>query len=232
MKRLLLVAAGLVLCLSLAFGQEKEAFEHDPQERKHHIGINIPFPRLNYEAYHYFLPVGLMYRRQIEGKNAAYRLGFSSFQNIGNQKGNLMQAESGSVDINTRISLGKEWQQQIFQRLHLLNGMDAYFEFKQNRFGFEREVPGNDDYLIYRSNQRTNSFGLSPFVGLRYMIHKQIYVSYVFQGDAFFRNASMQTYRLRQFENGSSQEFSDRNVNKGFGLDFTPSHGVYLNFLF
>jgi hypothetical protein len=231
MKRFVLFATSLMLYSSFVFSQEKKVFEHDPQLRKHHIGINVPIPRRDYHYQLHQMPVELLYRRQVDGKNAAYRIGLSTFQNVSNQTSTYFNGDINSTVLNARLSLGKEWQQQIFPRLHLLFGMDAFYDFRNNQIERELDTNQNNQDLIYRSRSNYNTMGMSPFIGVRYFISNQLYLSYVFQGDAFFRNTSNRNYKLRELDNGSFQEVSERSINRNFGFDFTPSHSVYLNII-
>ncbi|MBX2967129.1 MAG: hypothetical protein KF845_13365 [Cyclobacteriaceae bacterium] len=205
--RIKIIVLFLFVALQNLYGQNAEGSNtnqfFDPLKNKNHWGVNTQF------AFDRLFglretPVEIIYKRQ-KTENKATRLGLQLYYDHNNEKPYPTAPDRNTIETNltTGVFWGKEKQHFIGNspRWQWYYGADFNFIFTYSRQYLD-EI--NNPHLREYTDERHHKYGASikPFVGLRFEVTPNIYVS----GD-MLASAQFEAQRVRLDEKSAPNVF-------------------------
>lgn len=147
--------------------------------KKNEIGINVlsilsqifSTPGVYYVSPPENFPIEMMFKRN-NGRKQAWRLGANISLNNNNVEPLIPGNTSRGFNNNISIILGSEWQNIFSKRWSWHNGADIipyfYEIFSETK---------NEQKILNQSEEKGQGLILRPFLGLRFNINSQLYIS-------------------------------------------------------
>jgi hypothetical protein len=230
-----IVATGFSTCL-LAQSDQEENEIVTPRKYKNHIGVNSNAGYDYFKNNNVFIPIDLMYRRQISD-NSSLRFGLGISQSIPNKRYYGLPWRSKHTYLAP--SIGKEWEVNISQRWSFLYGADVkmtYFNYNSTTNQISRVDDGS--YDGERAQLRENDitfFGgsFSPFIGLKWEFSKRFYLYAQTGFDLGYRRFSQEERTTELLDEIPLQSPTFRNSKGSFyNLQNSWFSGIQLNYKF
>lgn len=226
-----------ILTSNNAISQDSEAFSFQPNKKRNHIGVNTHFPSITSFLGKSNIPIELMFRRQVNNKETAYRIGISFLHQYTQEGLSMRKGAVAYHDKTWRVFIGKEWQEKLSNRWYILYGMDVVGSLNQSRrlVRFPEQPLGS--FLAPLTNledksERETQIGFSPFLGSRFHISPKFYLSYTFHLE-FLLGRVISNYFLReQMVDGELIETRTKQVWTTTSFSFQPYSGIFFNVLF
>ena len=150
---------------------------------RHHLGLTAS-PQLDqFFKVNRSLPVGLLYKREFK-LGRLMRLGIQLTQNSNNRLDGATNPAPAYVNnnfaFNVAVSAGREYSRTLSRHWTVTSGADLVAGYGYARFHSEGAVNAYSGELARRERTDTDHFyslALAPFVGVRYSLHRKIYVA-------------------------------------------------------
>lgn len=231
---LLITLFGLATSL-MAQTEEDEQIELVPRKFKNSIGFNTKAGYDYFKNNYPFIPIELIYRRQVS-ENSALRFGLGFSQSIRTRNIYLPWSSSHTI---LAPSIGKEWEIRASRRWSFLYGADlkfSYMNFASRVKNVSRVDDGTfeEERAQLRENDLHNFYGgFSPFVGVKWEFSKRFYFYAQTGFDIGFRRFS-QERRTTELLGGQAMDPTVVESMRGsqFLLNRKMFSGIQLNYKF
>jgi hypothetical protein len=165
-----------MLSLITAYTQAQEDSTKTNKVYRNHIGINTQFAQDQFFNPQARTPIQFMYKRQNKKNNGAWRLGVEWYYTLADT------SDFTHYQIKTGVLVGYEKQVKILKNFHIYYGADIRFRFNRNRIDgtlyFFKQLDGYENVFVVGSKTQDNtSIDIKPFLGYRYNILKNLYLS-------------------------------------------------------
>jgi len=173
----------------------------DYQETPYEIGVDV-LPIFGGDT-----PYSLFLRKNYqtsEGKNRAWRATISSnnFHNFSDPNDNNVLRYNYN---NIGLSIGKEFQKIVTERILVYSGLDLGFEYSSRRYIYEATVA---DISITGREQNTSLFSATLFSGVKYHLSPRFSVF----GEFGIEGAYLRTMNVVDWGTPNFESRSDRNL--------------------
>ncbi len=193
----LLPAACLLALTGSAQAQTATPAADTARFYRHHLGLTASPVLDGFFRNNRSLPVGLLYKRQT-APGRLLRLGIQLNQNLNNRLDGTTNPFPANIYNNFSLGMtanvGREYSKGLSKRWIATAGADLVAGYGYARFHMEgatNSIPSGELARKVRTDvDRMHSFALAPFVGIRYSLHKRVYVAAEATASLAFRRLS------------------------------------------